>query len=110
MQWFNPNAFEIGLPGYLGNAPRGSINGPNLVDVDFSVMKSTSLPKLGEAAGIWSSADDFFNVLNHTNFGLPNNTIFNGTAGAVTANAAAGRISTIIGTARQLQFSARFVF
>jgi hypothetical protein len=69
-------------------------------------MKRTRIAKLGESAGLEIRADAF-NIFNRTNFSLPSGAIFAGTTGA---NANAGRISNITGTARQLQFSARFVF
>jgi hypothetical protein len=105
-QWLKPSAYQIGPLGQLGNAPRGSINGPNLVGVDLSVMKST---KISEAT-ILEIRGDFFNVLNHTNFSLPNSTIFNGNAGNPIINPQAGQISTTATTARQLQFSATLNF
>jgi hypothetical protein len=105
-RWINPSAYQIGPLGQLGNVSRGSINGPNLVDADLSVMKST---KLSEAA-ILDIRGDFFNVLNHTNFSLPNSTIFNGNAGSPISNPQAGQISLTATTARQLQFSATLRF
>jgi hypothetical protein len=105
-QWFNPSAFQIGPLGQLGNAPRGSLIGPNLVGVDLSVMKST---KLSEAT-ILAIRGDFFNVLNHTNFSLPSGTIFNGNAGNPILNPQAGQISITATTARQLQLSATLKF
>ena len=108
-QWLNPAAFQIGPPGVFGNASRGIINGPNYVDVDLSFMKRTSLPKFREAASLEIRAD-FFNALNHTNFGLPNASFFAGSLANPTASSTGGQISSTVGTARQLQFSARFVF
>ncbi len=108
-QWLNPAAFQIGTPGVFGNAPRGMINGPNYVDLDISIMKRTSLPKFREAASLEIRAD-FFNALNHTNFGLPNASFFSGSLANPTLSSTGGQISSTVGTARQLQFSARFVF
>jgi hypothetical protein len=105
-RWINPGAYQIGPLGQLGNVSRGSFNGPNLVDADLSVMKST---KLSEAAML-DIRGDFFNVLNHTNFSLPNSTIFNGNAGNPISNPQAGQISLTATTARQLQFSATVRF
>ena len=47
-----------------------------------------------------------FNITNHVNFGLPAATVFN-CVGRVTT---AGQITTIVGTARQFQFGAKFEF
>jgi len=109
VHYFNPGAFQIGALGQLGNAGRGTINAPNLVTVDLSIVKNTKIPKLGEAAEL-QIRGDFFNAPNHTNFSLPNVTIFNGASGRAAPNSQAGTISTTSTPARQLQFSARFVF
>jgi hypothetical protein len=106
VQWFNPAHYALPALGWLGNAPRASIVGPGFFGADVSIMKRTRIAKLGESAGLEIRADAF-NIFNRTNFSLPSGAIFAGTTGA---NANAGRISNITGTARQLQFSARFVF
>ena len=108
-QWFNPAAFEFPAPGTLGNVPRGSITGPGLYDMDFTVMKSTKLPKMGEAASL-ELRGDFFNVTNHVNFNLPTSAVLQGAVGNPVQNPLAGDISSTADTARQLQFSARVVF
>jgi hypothetical protein len=69
-------------------------------------MKSTKIRKLGESSAL-EIRFDAFNVFNRVNFALPSGSIFSGTSGP---NAAAGKIRGIVGTARQMQFSARFVF
>jgi hypothetical protein len=106
VQWFNPNYYSVPLHGWIGNATRGSIIGPGLFDADASVMKSTKIRKFGEGSAVEIRADAF-NLFNRTNFALPSASIFSGAAGP---NVSAGRITGIVGTARQLQFSARFVF
>jgi hypothetical protein len=106
VQWFSPAHYALPNVGQLGLAPRGSIIGPGLVNLDASLMKSTRIRKLGESSALEIRADAF-NIANHTNFALPSGAIFAGTSGA---NAGAGKITSIVGTARQLQFSARFVF
>ena len=47
-----------------------------------------------------------FNLTNRANFGLPSTTVFN-SSGVV---AGAGRITTIVGTARQFQFGLKINF
>ena len=51
----------------LGNAGRNSIYGPGLFNVDFSLYKNFAVR---EKASVQFRAE-FFNVLNHTNFGPP---------------------------------------
>jgi hypothetical protein len=72
-------------------------------------MKSTHLPKIGESGTLLIRAD-FFNLANHANFSLPNSSIFSGTLAATTVNSTVGQISSTVGTARQLQFSATIRF
>jgi hypothetical protein len=108
-EWYNPNAFMLQPVGQVGNAPRGMITGPGLFDMDVTLMKSTKIRKLGESSSL-EIRGDFFNVFNHTNLGLPSGGVFTGTVGNGVVSSTAGVISTGVGTARQLQFSARFVF
>jgi len=114
-EWFNPACFALEAPGTLGNTGRNTGRGPNFVDADFAVLKDT---KLTEAFRMQFRAE-FFNVLNHTNFALPASAVFvAGTAGQCTAsgagcgnlNASAGKITSIVGTARQIQFALKLVF
>ena len=57
---------------------------------------------------------ELFNLFNHANFSFPSTSVFN--AGSTFSNyqatpsPTAGRIASIIGTARQTQFSLRLVF
>ena len=68
--WVDPSAFRRPEPGFLGNLGRGTINGPELATVDFSILKRTMLPKLGEGASL-DFRVEFFNLFNRTNFDLP---------------------------------------
>lgn len=105
--WYNPNCFSLQAPGTLGNTGRDVARGPHFVDTDISLSKNT---KLTEQLGLQLRAD-FFNIFNHTNLGLPTT----GTAGGLFVggggrNGSAGQILTMVGTPRQIQFSAKFVF
>ena len=114
VQWFNPAAFIIpcntsfvapGCPsdargnpfGTYGNAGRNILEGPGLESVDTSLFKTTSIT---ERVKLQFRAE-FFNVINHTNLGLPNVSTFTST-GAVQGTA--GKISYTATTSRQLQF------
>jgi len=107
--YVNTSAFVTQLPGVIGNASRGTIIAPNVVNVDISIAKETKLPKFGEAAGI-ELRGDFFNSMNHTNLSLPNVTFYNGSLGNPSPNSVGGTISATSTPPRQLQFSARFEF
>ncbi|HYU46965.1 MAG TPA: hypothetical protein VEK84_12425 [Terriglobales bacterium] len=51
---------------------------------------------------------EFLNVLNHPNFGLPNNTIsFDPQTGRTIGSPGAGTIRTVVTNARQIQFALR---
>ncbi|HTX34445.1 MAG TPA: carboxypeptidase regulatory-like domain-containing protein [Bryobacteraceae bacterium] len=101
-QWFNPNAFVLPAAGTYGNLGRGVFSGPGLADLDFSLFKTTAL---SERAGLQFRAE-FFNILNHPNFGTPNATVFS--SGAI--NASAGLITTLATTPRQIQFGLKLIF
>jgi hypothetical protein len=50
---------------------------------------------------------ELFNIFNHANFGVPAASVFS-SSGAVLANA--GRITSIVGTSRQIQFAIKLLF
>jgi hypothetical protein len=101
-QWFNPNAFVVPTEGTFGNLGRGTFAGPGLADVDMSVFKNTAL---SERVKLQFRAE-FFNLLNRTNLGYPNATVFSGTA----VSASAGLITTLATTPRQIQFGLKLIF
>lgn len=101
-KWFNPNAFSLPTAGTWGNLPRGTLIGPNLETVDFSLVKITPV---SERVTL-EFRSEFFNILNRANFGNPNSTIFAGTS----PNPVAGLISTTDTTSRQIQFGLKLLF
>ena len=71
------NSGHLGAPGACDGhvvsfaQHRNSFRGPGYFNTDFAIMKSTKIPRWEKASlGIGLQ---FFNVLNHPNFGLPNN-------------------------------------
>jgi hypothetical protein len=110
--WFNPNMFQLPLRGHLGTAPRNNLRGPGLGEWDFSLVKDTALPKLGEGTNLEFRAE-FFNFLNRANFGYPNMTAYVGAAASPfgeSPNSNAGQISTTATTSRQIQLALKIVF
>jgi len=101
-QWFNPTAFSLPTAGTYGDLGRGTLRGPGLADVDFSLFKGTSID---EKATVQFRAE-FFNILNHQNFGPPNATVFSGT----TISPSAGLISTTATFPRQIQLGLKLIF
>jgi hypothetical protein len=65
--WVNPACFTVAV-GELGNASRVPVVGPDYVNTDFSIIKQFALPR--EGMGLNFRAE-FFNLFNHTHFGLP---------------------------------------
>jgi len=114
--WFNPNAFAVPPPNQFGNAGRNMLRGPAFAQLDLALRKSF---QLGEGKKITFGAEAF-NLLNHPNFVVPSNTqnpltqggngdaVFKDAAGDFADNA--GRMFSTVGSARQIQLAARFVF
>jgi hypothetical protein len=101
-QWYDPHAFSLPTPGTWGNLGRGVFNGPGLADLDLSLFKNTAIT---ERLNLQFRAE-FFNSLNHTNFGVPNPTVFS--SGSI--NASAGLITATTTTPRQIQFGLKLIF
>jgi hypothetical protein len=102
-QWFNPTCFRLPVVGTPGSIGRDVLSGPGLLNLDFAVLKNT---KIREAVNTQFRAE-FFNILNHPNFGIPNaNTFVQGGAVAQTA----GVITTTTTFQRQIQFGLKILF
>jgi hypothetical protein len=101
-QWFNPNAFVLPTAGTYGSVGRSVFSGPGLVDLDLSLFKNITF---GERLKLQIRAE-FFNALNHSNFGTPNAIVFSGAQVSSTA----GLITSTATTSRQIQFGMKLVF
>jgi hypothetical protein len=71
--WFNTRAFAPNALGTPGNAGRNILSAPGLFNIDFGAYKNFPIP-LREGFHI-QFRSEFFNFLNHTNFGSPNATL-----------------------------------
>jgi hypothetical protein len=69
--YLNPLAFSQPADGTFGDLGRNAIFGPGYRNWDFSISKNTVL---GERVNLQLRAE-FFNLLNHPNFALPNHNI-----------------------------------
>jgi hypothetical protein len=78
-EWFNTSAFAIPPYGSFGNSGRNTVEGPGMATVDLSLVKNTTIR---ERATVQFRVETF-NVLNHTNFGLPDNFIGSPTFGQI---------------------------
>jgi hypothetical protein len=107
-EWYNPQCFTLEAPGTLGDLGRDTVRGPGFFDTDLAVLKAT---RLRENLNLQFRAE-FFNIFNHTNYGLPlagmgGGSLFVGGGGR---NPGAGQITTETGTPRQIQFALKLVF
>ncbi len=128
-QWFNPLMFsmtpEAPCPndpslypsefcGTLGDASKGLLRGPGLATWDFSLVKDTRTPFLGQAGKLQFRAE-FFNLLNRANFGMPDGTAFSGALTDMGSYSeaplpTAGLISTTSTPSRQIQLALKIIF
>jgi hypothetical protein len=106
--WYDPTAFVLQPRGELGNLGRNTLVGPKFVNFDLSLIKNT---KLKEKVNLEFRIETF-NILNHPNFGLPNQVLFSGAGPGNVGipNPSAGRITTTLGTSRQLQLALKLRF
>jgi hypothetical protein len=121
-----------GLPAHFipyGNAGRNEVPGPNLWNLDFSLVKNTPVKRISETFNVQFRVEAF-NIFNHTNFNSPvdngQNFIINptksvggvGGIGIVPANPAAvpgyfastGAIDQTATTSRQMQFALKLIW
>ena len=95
-RWFNPAAFAIPVNSF-GTAKRNSLRAPCYWNVDLGLQRN--IPFGGQTLQL---RIDAFNAFNHINWGNP--------AVALDTAATVGRITTMNGRPRQIQFGARFLF
>ena len=99
--YFDVACFALPDPGHLGNVGRNSLTGPGYAAWDFAVFKNVSIKTVRVQWRV-----EGFNLTNRANFGLPATAVFN-SSGPITG---AGRITSIVGTARQFQFGVKLNF
>lgn len=95
-RWFNTDAFVLQPAGQFGNAGRNIIRGDGYQNVDFSVLKSTSLTERQRL----EFRAEFFNLFNHPSFKLPNR---------VFGSADFGQIFSATDS-REIQFGLKYIF
>ena len=95
--WYNPAAFQAVTSGTFGNEIRNQLRGPNWKSFDLSLQRRVNLNKrVGAVVRL-----DAFNVFDRVNFGLPDRTLNNATAGTITS---------LSGDPRLMQVSMRLTF
>ncbi len=116
----NAAAFGVPAPGTVGNAGRNAFRGPGLYDVDLSLGRTFSVPRLwfvqlGESTRLTLRADAF-NILNHANLNNPSQLVLGqpgfgiATFGREGTPSGFPAISPVNETARQFQMMVRIEF
>jgi hypothetical protein len=104
-EWFNLSCFPTvalqtalanGTPRF-GTSGRDIATGPRLTDLDTSIIKRFSVFETVKV----EFRGEFFNLLNHPNFALPNQTI---------GNTIAGQITNTAGNSREVQLGLKAIF
>jgi hypothetical protein len=95
-RWFDTSAFGLPAPFTFGSALRNSVIAPGFANVDFSLAKTWSVRGLSTLEFRW----EVFNLLNRTNFDLPNR---------IFGNPNFGRIFSAKNP-REMQFGLRLAF
>jgi hypothetical protein len=97
-RWFDTTAFRVPSPPRLGTCGRNTVYGPGLVNFDFALARTFEY--FGEGRRLefrW----EMFNAFNTPQFGLPER---NASSGAF------GRIGSLAGDPRVMQFALKFYF
>ena len=107
-RWFaNPGVFVFPGTGttvtHFGDLSRNAVTGPDFINADFSVIKTT---KITESTSL-QFRTEAFDLLNHPNFGNPGRVLGTSTFGVVSNT----RVPTgDFGSSRQIQFALKFQF
>jgi len=108
-QYFDPDAFVLPPRGVLGNAGRNMLTGPGFVNVDVSAVKHHRWHPAGRGGAIEFRVEAF-NILNRPNFSIPNRVVFAGASEGEAPLPAAGRITSTVNDARQMQLGVKIKF
>ncbi len=103
-RYFDANLFQLQEAGTYGNLGRHVAPGPGFAVLDFSLSKNF---RVSESKNV-EFRSEFFNLLNHPNFNMPDGNVFADASGVPTGTA--GRVFSTISTSRQIQFGVRVNF
>jgi hypothetical protein len=81
-RWFSTASFAQAAAGFYGNAGRGIITAPGLINFDVAAYKDFRFSERWKA----QLRCEFFNVLNHTNFNAPSANFGAGNFGQITSS------------------------
>ena len=95
--WLSETAFAVPAPFTFGNESRDDLTGPTYRDVDFSAYKNWTM----EQKVTLQFKSEFFNILNSTNYSVPDSNV---------QDPAFGHILSAAGTGREIQFALKILF
>ena len=95
-EWINPASFAVPAPYTFGNESRNNLVGPPYKDVDFNAFKDFVFR--GDAT--LQFRGEFFNLFNHTNYGVPVNNVQSPAFGKILG----------AGPAREIQLAVKVLF
>ena len=95
--WFNPTSFAAPPAYTYGNSGRNSVYGPGMQTLDLGLVREFPVAEKAR----FEARAEFFNALNHTNFGTPNRFVNTSSFGSITEVSSPGR---------EIQLSARISF
>jgi hypothetical protein len=99
-RYFNVDAFSIPAQYQIGNAGRGLVYGPGLMNHDVNIGKRFFVPKLPERSNV-EFRGEIYNLTNTPYFNNPNTSI---------GTATAGRITGVADTSRRMQLGLKLNF
>jgi hypothetical protein len=102
-RYFDPTVFELQPAGTYGNLGRHTLVTPGLLLVDVGLEKKF---RFGQKQAV-SFRAELFNVLNRANFGAPFRSVLDANGNVI---GRAGRISSTVTPARQVQLALRVEF
>jgi hypothetical protein len=100
LQWLNTASFQPNQPFTFGSLGRNILIGPSFFNLDSSLMKEATPFKVKDQPVLTQFRWEFFNILNHPNFGFPGSAYGTPTFGQLT-NASTGR---------KMQVGLKFIF
>jgi hypothetical protein len=98
-EWFNTAAFALPAAYTFGNEGKNNMAGPAFKNLDFNAMKNFSLTERFTL----QFRSEFFDILNHPNFGLPDGTVTDSAFGVISSTANPN-------SNREIQFSLKLLF
>ena len=103
-RYFDPSNFVVPQLGFFGNVGRNTLIRPGGNTWNFSFSKDN---RFTENINLEFRAE-FFNILNHPNFGTPGGNVFRTAAGGLDPNV--GRITSTSTSMRRIQFGLKLTF